>query len=189
MSVSLTARPKKSTCVYNVVGNPIVYHFRRQDYQFDSINNSGGNAQLQFNGVNRTAYFPVGADVFVSRTGYELKGVITASSFSGGNTLITVDVPYNGSGTGYLNNLDNRTDYRVACTVIDQDGEDISPLLEYQPDYTGLVNVDVSNILKSYVYPDWASVTTDAIETGTSKQFKIKYQEYYDGERIKHGRN
>lgn len=68
---------------------------------YDQQNNVGGFAQLQINGVDLTAYFEVGNFIyyFVNIGSAEFKGIITASSFSGGNTLINTDQAL-AAGTG-----------------------------------------------------------------------------------------
>jgi hypothetical protein len=181
MSVSVSSRPIKSGCNFNAVGNPIVYRLLRADFSFDQINNSSGFAQIQFNGVNRTAYYQVGDVVYVQRSGYNVPATVTASSF-GTNTLVTLDIAYVNTGTGVLNNNSKRTDYKINVQIFNENNVAISPVLSYSPLPSGVHVVDVSGVLKSYLRASWTDVIADsARETDTAIRVYIKYQEYYDG--------
>lgn len=181
MSIAVIQRPIKSTCNFNAVGNPIIYKLERRDYEFNQINDSSGFAQIQINGVNHTSYFQVGNTVYVNRTGYNKTATITASTFSGGNTLVTLNIAHAGSGTGALNNLSKRTDYRVDVTVFDYNNIALSPALAFTPFTDGQVLVDVSSVAKTYVRPEWHAITgTNQVEEETSVRFYISYREFYD---------
>jgi hypothetical protein len=179
MSITVQSRPIKSGCNFNAVGNPLVYKLQRQDSAFHAINDSGGFAQVQINGVDYTPFYEVGDEIYISA--YALTATITASAHSGGNTLITVDIPYDGAGTGFINSLSKRTDYRMSVQVYNSADEAIGPLLEYEPFSTGLQIVDVSQLIKSYLSAEWEEITgTNQVESETSLEFYISYAEFYD---------
>src|SRR5574339_1064543 len=123
MSIVVNSRPIKSGCKYNAVGNPIVYELIRKDHIVNQVNNNAGNAQLQINGVDLTAYYEAANRIYFESTAGGYDGVydITAVAFSGGNTLVTI---YNGGATylhpvgGYVNNLSKRTDYAMSIQVL-----------------------------------------------------------------------
>jgi hypothetical protein len=185
MSIVVDSRPIKSGCNYNAVGNPIVYELIRKDHIVNQVNSGGGGMpQLQINGVDLTAYYEVGNRIYFESTAGYYDGVwdITASTFSGGNTLLTL---YNG-GTlyahpvgGYINNLSKRTDYAMSIQVLNANSEAFVPLIEYQPDTTGRVQVDVAHIIKTQLTPDWnLPATSEAM--ATTFKFKISTAEFYD---------
>lgn len=177
-NTQVISRPIKDGCSFNAVGNPIIYKLRREDYNYNQINNSGGFAQFQINGSDLTAYFEVGNDVYAED--YSI-GTITASSFSGGNTLITVNLAYVAGGTGYINNLSKRTDYKIEAEVFDAVTEEsLGPRIVHNPDSSGEVLADVSGTIRPHLVADWTQTTQNDPEEGTSKKAFIKYQEFYD---------
>lgn len=181
MSVSILTRPIKSGCNFNAVGNPVVYKLQRQDYAFNQINDSGGFAQIQINGADRTAYFQVGDTVYIGSDDHLQEAEITASSFSGGNTLITTDIAFVATDTGFLNNLSKRTDYLIQVKVYNLEDELLSTL-QFSPMNDGLVYCDVSSIARPYIYPEWNNDTANSSpddEAGITVY--ISMQEYYDG--------
>lgn len=172
------SRPIKEDCNFNAIGNGVVYTLRREDREFQQINNDGGDAQIQINGDNFTAYYQVGDTVYIEGFG---QAEITASAFSGGNTLITVDLPFTSSDDGYVNNLSKRTDYQVEVEVFDAETDQaLGPRLVFTPSANGEVKADISGVVRAYLYPNWEPVVTDAVEEGTSLEVYIKYQEFYD---------
>lgn len=182
MALSITQRPIKSNCNFNAVGNPLVYRLQRTDYSFNQINNNSGKAQLQFNGLNHTAFFQNGNIVYINRAGYNVAAPVTASAFTGGNTLVTIDTPYVDSGTGGAINNSKRTDYIAAVEVFNSAGVAISPQLRYSPAESGEMLVDVSKIIRSYLSAEWKPVASNnQVEDETSLEFYISYHEYYDG--------
>lgn len=176
MSVILS-RPIKSGCNFNAVGNPIVYQFRREDYQFSQINNNGGDAQIQIDGIDLTTYFEVDDTVYVDGIG---SVVITASSFSGGNTLVTVDYTFSATATGYINDLSKRTDSKIEIEVFDVSGVALAPRLIATPGENGEVKADISGIVKAFLQADWENPTVNAEEAYTSKKVYIEYEDFYD---------
>lgn len=190
MSVSLHTRPVSSSSNWNAAGNPIVYTFRREDNAITQVNDSGGFAQVQINGVDLTSYYQVGNSIVLmgaSISVQNLYGTISASSFSGGNTLITTTVPFASIGVGaddFINNLSKRTDYKLEVEIF-RSSDDTTLTngvkLTYTHNRDGLMYVDVS-IVKSFLSAEWSNpVSINEVDSQVSIKFYVKYQEYYDG--------
>lgn len=176
-NTQLLSRPIKDGCNFNAL-NPIVYHLRRQDYNFDSVNDSGGLLQLQFDSVNLTAYFQVDDVLYIQGVG---TATVTDSATSSGDTLVTVDVAYATIDPGYVNNLSKRTDYKIEVEVFDfETNLAIAPRLVLSPNAAGEVKADISGIVRAFLSADWNEVALNEPEQGTSKKVYIKYQEFYD---------
>lgn len=181
MAISVSSRPS----AWSAVKNPIVYKLLHYDSGFEQVNDNGGFAQLQLNGVDFTALFPVGDTVYINGAVYSGLAEITASAFSGGNTLITVDLAYSATDTGTFLNTDIRTDYHIEVEVF-KSSDDTSLTGGVRFSFThgvnGIVYADIAEVLKAYVGPDWIepSVLNEA-EENSSLGYYIKYQEYYDG--------
>lgn len=172
----LLSRPIKSGCNFNAC-NPIVYRLRREDYQFNQINNDGGNAQVQINSTDLTSYFEVGNQVYIQGTGTV---EITASAFSGGNTLITVDSSFVATTTGYINSHSKRVDYKLEVEIFDYDTNlPLAPKIVVDHNDSGEFKVDVSCV-KSYLYSDWEHPAVNEPEQETTKKIYVKYQEFYN---------
>lgn len=137
------------------VGNPVVYSWQYYDAVITQINNNGGFAQLQVTGLDVTAAFNTGNDAWVGINGYNDIFEITNVAFSGGNTLIDLDTPYNGSGTGYSYDLGN-----VGSFISDVDiynsftGRIIGVPLRGVAGNPGLITIDISAIVKAYLNPE-----------------------------------
>jgi hypothetical protein len=191
MSATLHARPVSSSSNWNAAGNPIVYKFRREDHAIDQVNNSGGFAQVQMNGVDRTSYYQAGDSIAMMAAtlgNTTLYGTISLSSFSGGNTLITTTIPFASVGVGpddFINNLSKRTDYKLEIEIF-KSADDSSLTNGVKLTFThgrdGVMYVDVSSIIKSYISAEWSlPVSINEIDAEASIKFYIKYQQYYDG--------
>lgn len=191
MGVSIITRPIKSGCNWNAVRNMVPYKLRREDAGVTQVNNNGGLTQLQFNGIDLTAYFQVGNTITAHKAdGTEnYKSTITASSFSGGNTLVTINIPYASTTLGaasILNNLSKRTDWKIEFEVFKtSDNSSLNSLkFSYTADpTTAYVYFNIATILKNYVKADWTPVPShNAVEADTATpSVYIKYQEYFDG--------
>lgn len=194
MGVFLLSRPIVNGCNFNAAGNPILYKFRREDNQVSQVNNNGGFAQIQINGVDVTAYYEVGDSVVVMN-GYStlasdnrtITGVVTASALSGGNTRVTIDVAFSEFSTfasDSINNLSKRTDYKLFVECFrSSDNESLSDdvAISYSPFQDGIINVNVSSIVKSFISAEWENPSgVNQINEDASIKFYIKYQEYYD---------
>lgn len=172
------SRPIKSGCNFNAAGQPVVYKLRREDYQFAQINDDGGFAQIQINGSDLTTYFVAADTVYIE--GFGLAGV-TTSAFSGGNTLVTTDLVFGATATGYINNLSKRTDYKLEVEIFNADtDESLGPRIVSDFDQAGEVKVNIAGIVKTFLGADWENVTTNEAEENTSLKVYIKYQEFYD---------
>lgn len=174
----IISRPIKDGCNFNAVGLPIVYTLQRQDYEFDQINDNGGFAQLQFNGEDLTTYLEVDDEIYVEGIGL---ATITASSFST-NTLVTIDVAYSSTATGFVNNLSKRTDYKVEIEVFDAlTDESLGPRLVLIPYYDGTIKVNIAGIVKAFLYAEWNFPSGEnEAEEFTTKQVYIEIQDFYD---------
>ena len=175
-NTQVISRPIKTGCHFNAC-NPIVYRLRREDYQFDQINDNGGDAQIQINSVDLTAYFEVGDSVYVEGLG---AATVTASSFST-NTLVTVNIDFSATSTGYINNNSKRTDYKIEAESFDfATNLSLGPRIVQDPGADGEVKVDISGIVKTFLSADWDNPTLNEVEANTSKKVYIKYQEFFD---------
>lgn len=67
-------------------------------YNYTSINNNGGNAQIVIPGQDVSWDFPVGSEDWFTAAGTATE--ILAAEFDGNDTLITFDFTYAGTGTG-----------------------------------------------------------------------------------------
>lgn len=191
MSVTLHTRPVSSSSNWNAAGNPIVYKFRREDHAISQVNNSGGFAQIQINGINLTSYYQVGNTVAIMAAtlgNATLYGTISASSFSGGNTLVTTTLSYTSVSTGpddFINNLSKRTDYKLEVEVFkSSDDSSLSNSVKFSFTHSkdGVMNVDVSAIVKPFVSAEWSNpASINETDAEASIKFYIKYQEYFDG--------
>lgn len=188
MSVLVADRPIRSGCNFNAAGNPIVYKLLRSDSGYSQINNSGGIVQVQINGVDLTSFYQVGNSIYLEAFDlfYANSGTITASSFSGGNTFFNTTITYLGPNiSGYIVNNSKRTDYKLEVEIFKS--SDNSSLtngvkFSYSPNSKGLMNVDVSAIVKTFLSAEWSNpVAINEVDAEASLKFYIKYQEYYDG--------
>ena len=173
----VVSRPVKSGCNYNAAGQPICYTLRREDYQFDQINDNGGNTQFQLNGVDLTSYFEVGDTIYAEGHG---SGTVIETDFTVGNSYITAEIPFVATSTGYINNNSKRTDYKIEVEVFSADGTSLGPRIVHDPGENGEVIVNVSAIVKTFTSAEWEDVSVDGVEEETSIEFYIKYQEFFD---------
>lgn len=177
MSTVVLSRPIKTGCNFNA-SNPCIYKLRREDYQFNQINNNGGFAQVQINGVDLSAYFEVGNTLYIEGLA---TAEVTAIAFSGGNTLITTDIAFIATSTGFINNNSKRTDYKIEAEIFDfATNESLGPRIVQDPSEAGEVMVDVSGIVKTFLSANWEMPAVNEVESETSKKVYIKYQEFYD---------
>src|SRR5690606_2488058 len=75
--------------------------------------------------------------------------------------------------------LSKRTDYAMSIQVLDGNSDPIGPPLEFVPDTTGRVEVDVASIIKTRLRYNWSLPVADE-EMSTTFKFKISTAEYYD---------
>jgi hypothetical protein len=177
-NTQVISRPIKEGCNFNAVGNPIVYKLRREDYTYAQINNSAGFAQFQVNGSDLTAYFEVDGVVYAEDYG---AATISAVAFSGGNTLITTDAAYVAGGTGYINNVSKRTDYRIEVEVFDYaTDESLGARITHNPAANGEIKANISGTTGPHLLANWEATVINSVEPETSKKVYIKYQEFYD---------
>jgi hypothetical protein len=173
----LISRPIISDCPFNAVGNPIVYTLRREDYNFQQINNVSGLAQIQINAVDVTSYFQVDDLIYVEGLGV---GTITASAFST-NTLLTTNIAFTSSDDGYVNNLSKRTDYSIEVEVFNVvTGASMGPRLVAGPSQDGTAKFDISGIIKSFLSVSWEQPSGVEIDATSYRDVYIKWQEFYN---------
>lgn len=176
-NTQLLSRPIKSGCNFNAL-NPIVYRLRREEYQVSQFNDDGGNLQVQIDSTDLSSYFEADDIVYIEGLG---QATVTASVFSGGNTLVTVDQAHEVLTPGYINNLSKRTDYKIEVEVFDYETDlALAPRLVLSPNAEGEVKADISGIVRAFLYAEWNEVALNEPEPGTSKKVYIKYQEFYD---------
>lgn len=176
------------TSTWNAVGNPVIYKMQRKDFTFNQINNNSSFVQLQFNGVDITGSFANGDSIYVKSDNYAYDsfGTPTAEAFSGGNTLITTNIPYGDSATtGFCNNNTLRPLYRVEVEVYNSADELLneSPFT-YSPTSKGALTIDIRAILRAYLLPDIdfdLTGTTEVFEDTDFVGFYIKYREVWTG--------
>lgn len=172
------SRPIKLDCVFNCL-NPIIYKFRREDATYSLIADNGGLRQLRFDAIDLTSYFEAGDSVYLD--GYGVTEV-TDSVISLGNTLVTVDVPYAGTETGHINNLDKKSDYKLEVGVYNAEtDESLGPVISTDYSQDGIAFVDISGIVSAYIRANWSLPSGIAeVESETSIEVYVKYQEFYD---------
>lgn len=187
MSLSVTQRPSISyggdTSKWNAARNPLVYRMQRRDYTYNQVNNNGGFMQLQFTGVNIASSFVVGNLVYTSTGG---QGTVTASTFSGGNTLVTLNIAYSAATGGYVNNHSTRTLYQVEIEVYNLANELLNDdPFAYTPDSQGNLLIDIAAIIKANLIDDIdfdLTGTTEVFDdTNVYTGFYIKYREVWTG--------
>lgn len=143
---------------WNAVRNPIVYILQRMDYQFDQIENAGGQNRLRFVGVDLTTEFTAGDLVYFSTDSFNVKGTTTVQTvaFSGGDTLLTLVQVWSAIGTtGFINNLTTRKGYVVDVNVYDGSNNTVTAdPFTFSPDSTGQVIIDISKIVESLLSAD-----------------------------------
>lgn len=187
MSLTVTQRPSTTisgeTSRWNAIAHPLLYKMQRKDFQFASINNSGGFVQLVISG-NVVSSFDVGDLVWFSTDGgvYAQVGEVTASAFSSPNTLVTLDVSYISSSTGWVNNDTLRPSYRVNVFVYNSANALLNEsALGFSPDESGGVRIDIMTVVRAYLNAENASdltASTDVYDdTNAYLKFYIKYQE------------
>lgn len=192
MSITVVRRPIVSSggheFKFNSVGLPTIYELSRRDFTFNQVNNNGGFAQLQFNSTNVSASFSVGDIVYVKSTNnsnYALASVVSASAFSGGNTLVTLQASYVASSQGYVNNDTLRSGYYVQVRFYDTNDELLTDaILEISPDAQGTMVIDISEFVKSFLSPDFENIAPAfAIteDTLAAKEMYIGYREVWFG--------
>lgn len=152
--------------IWNEVGNPVVYKWQYYDGVVSQINNNAGSAQLQFTGVDISAAFNVGNDAWVGVEGYEDFFEITNVAFSGGNTLVDLDTPYNGTGTGYAYDLGNLGNFSVSVDVYNANtAVQLGVSLVGYAGRDGLIVLDISETVKAYLNPELnVDLTSEAEE-------------------------
>lgn len=184
MSAAILSRPTKSGCNWNALGNPVIFKLRREDNTISQINDNGGFAQMQFNGLLIDSYYQVGNTVYLHPAGsYGGLAVITASTTGGGNTLVTLDIAYAGAALGgAVFNTSKRTDYRVEYNFKSVAGvELLDSDLAISPDSTGIMLMNAS-LLKNLLSATWTpAVSFVEADTDGDIEFYLAYQEYYDG--------
>lgn len=179
----------------NAVGNPIVYKLQRIDYLFYQINNAGGYVQIQFNAINLTSNLLVDQTIWLKSDNglYNLSALITATSFTDGNTLITTDAVYTGLAMGgYIVNTAIKSLYRVEVELYrTSDNTKLTKaLFSYSAGANGLIIADVSKRIRAFLSPEnftnyaantWNNASLDCIDPLASLQFYIKYTEVWAG--------
>lgn len=186
MSLTVTQRPEityeGSPSRWNAVRNPVLYKMTRRDFSYNQSNNNGGFMQMQFTGVDIASSFAVGNSVYATTRGFS---TVTASTFSGGNTLVTLAATYTTASSGHVNNLTTRPMYRVEVEVYNI-GDVLlndSPF-HYSPSADGFLVIDISQILKAHLYPDFdAPIGSTELfdEANMYIGFYIKYREVWTG--------
>lgn len=193
MPITVIRRPIVSsggnTFRFNSIALPTIYEFERRDFTWNQINDNGGKVQAQFNGINLTTSFAIGDEIYVkalSGSLYDAFTTVTAVSFGGGNTLVTVDINYVSTSTsGFINNETLRSGYYAQVRFYDTDDELLTDAIqEESPDAEGGIIVDISEFAKSFLSPDFENIapafnTTE--DTLSSKKMYIGYREVWIG--------
>ena len=183
MSLTVTQRPYITGSTWNAARNPVIYKMTRRDYTYNQINNNGGFVQLQFTGINIASSFTIGDSLYTTTDG---TGTVTASAFSGGNTLVTLNLPYAAAAGGYANNFTTRPLYRVEVFVYNLSNELLNQdAFSYSPNSLGSLIIDISAILKGNLIDDIDADLTGSTEvfddTNVYTGFYIKYREVWTG--------
>lgn len=167
MPVTFIRRPivtsGSNTFRFNSVALPTVYELERRDFTWNQVNDNGGKVQAQFNSVNLTTSFAVNDEIYVKALAgspYDGFTTVTAVSFSGGNTLITVDINYVSTSTsGFINNDSLRPGYFLQVRFYDTSDVLLTEsIFETAPTAKGNMTFDVSEFLKSFLSPDFENI-------------------------------
>jgi hypothetical protein len=179
---------------WNAAANPVVYTLQREDCLLEdsggAVENDGsGNARIIIESANGdvSSYFSIGNTIYFVTvdSAYATHAVVTASTFDGTNTKVTVDYPYSTNGgtgsSGFIINISKRTDWKLYVNFTDLSSNNILPSdITFSPDTTGLIRVDAS-ILKNYLTADVDVPSADnEPEVGTDFSFFLKATEFYD---------
>lgn len=200
MSLVVTQRPSitylAQTARWNAAKNPIVYKMTRKDQIVASVaNDGGGNAELTFTGVDLTAFYEVDDIVMYQSTvtGYGTSGAVLSSTFSGGDTLVVLDMPYTHPVGGYANNLTKRPNYKIEVEIYSPHSTALVATVYKSTNTVGESVIDVSFALKAEMLPDFnfdLSGTTEVFDDSNdtlpysnraATPFSIRYRETWTG--------
>lgn len=157
MSLIITQRPSTTiltnTCLHSSVGNPIIYKFQREDYQSNTIANSGGNLRITLTG-DRTGEILVGASLYYRSDNGVYDGYYTVLTitYSAPDTTITFSGGYTSTGTTGFINLARRLNYKASIQVFNSG---LIGTLKISPDRRGVVICDVSKLISSILSPEY----------------------------------
>lgn len=186
MALTVTDRPYG----WSAALNPVAYKFQRKDAGFNQVNNNGGFAQFQINGVDLTAFFVVTNSLYVkSSVDFDDFTTVTASAFSGGNTLVTTGLAYlagdGGTSGDFLNNLTQRTNHKVSIDIYDSTTNEVlfDAPFTFSSNSRGYILADVQ-VLKTILSPDLLSLPAEdaqVLDSNKYQGFYIKYTEQWTG--------
>lgn len=166
---------------WNAAFNPIMFTYRRNDFDIIGVEQNAGNAVLHL--AESMAGLPNGHRVYVNAGVY--KGTFTVKSVTG--TRVEIERPYSGDAQGYLNSDTLRPYYKVK-TEISYTDEATSTLAvkeySHSPNpQTGMVEADVSGFLKTLVQPVDGSNYTQANyrDANLAASYTVRYQETWEG--------
>lgn len=124
--------------------HPVLYTLQRKDFVVSSITNNGGFIQINCSG---SPEMNEGDSIYLSAGAYNSTYTITSVT----STSAVLDGVYNGSGTGFYNNLTTRSNYRLDVKIYWVNDDNIYELIataKYYPDPTGFLKVDVAAYLR-----------------------------------------
>ena len=200
-SVALTG---SNTSRWNAAFNPVVFTYQRKDFEVTGvlIDSSNSNAKLNVNGdtsalaaaitannnvissaaaqgvtiLNFTNYY-----VYVNAGPY----IGTFLAVSADGSSITINMPYAGNGTGFVNSNQLKPYYKVLTniTYLDPLTNTFSTITSInRPDSTGITKADISNFLQSLLRAkdDSDYTQTNFRDSNLSASYTIQYAEQYD---------
>ena len=185
MSLALTLSPNKTinTIESDVCAglSQLPYTFKRQDYEVDSITDTGGFATITLS----AAEFDVSAEFFFGGIIYfgsdlltgALIGTYTISApptFLAGQTVIETTTPFT-VGTildGYINDLNSaKGDFKVVIGIQDAAGGDLlDTSLRFSTALSGELFIDVAGLVSSLMVGEQSTLI-----------YQLTYQEFFEG--------
>lgn len=205
MTLSLIRRPEKPLTpdldsIFTAASSPVVYRFERQDFIISfigaSITNPGFYAVFLAGEHDEELFLGTLVHVNGIDTATGARIFIPTSSvldvvYNGGSdeTEISISEPFFGvlGDSGFCNNL-SRTNYFVEVQIfVTETGREIfQTRLKYFPTVIGIVIVDLSSLVNSFLDPEtpfdsqFFTKANSILLAGTFS-FYISYQERYDG--------
>lgn len=184
-SVTLTG---SNVSRWNAAFNPVVFTYRRKDCEVIAVYNDAGAGKIRIavnasltgnaNGNNVNS----GDLIYLNSGAYT--GVYPVAYVYGTGSLI-IDVPYNGTATGFINSNGLRPYYKILTQITCQDtlsGQTQTITAANTPDGTGTVRCDLSNFLQSLLTAKDTSDYTQScfLDTYLSAAYTIAYAEHWD---------
>jgi len=178
MSLTIVTNPVTGSKGFFAGFDKIEFVFKREDIAVSSVDAGTGGARINHSG-DLTSYLSVGDTVYLYSEGtnytYDLSAEIIAITAG----QITLDTPFIESATGgYANYFKN---YYVEMQLVNASLTDVSLLpfnLQSDGDPAGNIIIDVSIIND---FNRRRGLISEGLIEESSREFKVKYKQVYDG--------